>query len=168
MKDNAFMIDLCCGGRHWLFEKNPADIIFMDIRSIKKGSIELQPNWSVEPDIIADYTKIPFDDSTFQYVFWDIPHAINLSGIMGQKYGQLGNNWKNDLKKGFKEIHRILKHNGALIFKFNDLSISFKDVFSALNIREIPLKPILGTPTKKGVNNTAFFFFVNYKEVLNE
>jgi len=163
-KEDAFMIDLCCGGRHWLFDKDPSDVIFMDIRSVEKGNLQIQPNWCVKPDIIGDYTKIPFADSTFEYVFWDIPHAINLSGIMGKKYGELGENWKDDLRKGFSEIHRILKHKGAMIFKFNDLSISFKDIFECFNLQEVPLKPILGTPTKKGVNNTAFFFFVNYKD----
>ena len=162
--DEAFMIDLCCGGRHWLFDKDPEDCLFMDIRSVRKGTIELQPNWSVDPDLIGSYTDIPFDDSTFRYVFWDIPHAIKLSGIIGMKYGQLGESWRSDIEQGFREIHRILEHRGALIFKFADTSISHKEIMKCLPIDEIGLKPILGTPTKKGVNNTLFWFFVNYKE----
>ena len=167
MKDlnETFMVDLCCGGRHWLYNKDPDDLLCMDIRSIEKGAIALQPNWNVTPDIIGDYTDMKglFEDSSFRYAFWDIPHAINLKGIMGMKYGELGETWKEDLAKGFKEIHRILEDRGALILKFADVSISFRDLLNALDIDNVPLKPILPTVSKKGVNNTAYFFFVNYK-----
>lgn len=166
--DEAWMIDLCCGGRHWLFDKDPNDVLFMDIRSVEPGSIELQPNWSVEPDLVGSYTDIPFEDSKFDYVFWDIPHAIKLSGIMGQKYGELGGSWQQDLELAFREIHRVLKHKGAMIFKFNDLAISFKEIFACFPMDEVGLKPILGNPTKKGVNNTVFWFFVNYKNPIEK
>ena len=87
--DETFMIDLCCGGRHWLYDKDPDDLLCMDIRSVEKGAISLQPNWNVTPDIVGDYTEMKdmFNDSSFRYAFWDIPHAINLKGIMGMKYG---------------------------------------------------------------------------------
>ena len=161
--DETFMIDLCCGGRHWLYNKDPHDLLCMDIRSVEKGAIALQPNWNVTPDIIGDYTDMRelFEDSSFRYAFWDIPHAINLSGIMGMKYGELGGTWKEDLAKGFKEIHRILEDRGALILKFADVSISFRDLLNALDIDNVPLKPLLPTVSKKGVINTGSCFFVN-------
>jgi len=70
---------------------------------------------------------------------------------------------REDLAKGFLEIHRILEDRGALILKFADVSISFRDLLNALDIDNVPLKPILPTVSKKGVNNTGYFFFVNYK-----
>lgn len=153
--DEKWILDACCGGRHMWIEKNFEEAVFMDIRSVESGTIELQPNWNVSPDIIASYLDMPFDDETFRLVIWDIPHAINLKGIMGMKYGELGDKWKEELPVGFAECMRVLKKQGVLIFKFNDVSISFKEILSLF-----PLKPIGFTPTKKGVNNTAFFVFV--------
>lgn len=153
--NEKFILDACCGGRQFWIDKNHKNAVFMDIRSEPKGSIQLQPNWSIEPDIIGSYLDMPFDDNTFNLVMWDIPHAINLKGIIGMKYGELGDKWREELPKGFNQCMRVLKHQGILIFKFNDLAISFKEILSLF-----PQSPIGFTPTKKGVNNTAFFVFI--------
>lgn len=158
--DEKYILDACCGGRQFWIEKNHKNAVFMDIRSHPKGTIELQPNFCIEPDIIASYLDMPFDDSSFNLVIWDIPHAIHLNGIIGMKYGQLGDKWRQELPIGFKQCMRVLKPRGILIFKFNDLSISFKEILTLFD-----QKPIGFTPTKKGVNNTAFFVFI--KEDLN-
>ncbi len=154
--NNKYILDACCGGRHWWIDKNNENTIFMDIRSEPKGSITIQTNWSVEPDIIASYTDMPFQDESFNLIAWDIPHKIKKDkGIITKKYGYLGNDWKKTTKDGFNECFRVLKDKGVLIFKFNDLDISFKEILSLF-----PVKPLFGTPTKKGVNNTAFFVFM--------
>tara|TARA_R100000654_G_scaffold8144_4_gene19311 strand:- start:692 stop:1186 length:495 start_codon:yes stop_codon:yes gene_type:complete len=151
-----FILDACCGGRHFWIDKDQKNTVFMDVRSVPKGAIELQPSWSVEPDVIASYCDMPFEDSTFRLVIWDIPHKIKKDkGLITKKYGFLGDKWREELPKGFSEIMRVLKPQGVLIFKFNDLDIPFKEV---LNL--FPVMPIMGTPTKKGVNNTAFFVYV--------
>jgi hypothetical protein len=156
-----WIIDLCCGGRHFWIDKECRESVFMDIRSVDQGAISIQPNWSVKPDLIGDYTDIPFNDDSFRLVIWDIPHKIKSdSGIINLKYGSLGENWKSDLERGFTEINRILEDRGILIFKFNDLDIPFKEILSAFPMDKLGLKPIGFTPTKKGVNNTAFFVFV--------
>lgn len=156
MKEDTFILDACCGGRHWWIDKDNKNTIYMDIRSEPKGTIKLQTNWSVEPDIISSYDNMPFDDNSFNLIAWDIPHKLkNDSGIISKKYGFLGENWKETTAKGFNECYRVLKDKGVLIFKFNDLDISFKEVLSLF-----PVKPLFGTPTKKGVNNTAFFVFM--------
>ena len=156
MKDNTFILDACCGGRHWWFDKDNKNTIYMDIRSEPKGTIKLQTNWSVEPDVIASYCEMPFEDQSFNLIAWDIPHKLkNDSGIISKKYGYLGDNWKQNTSKGFEECFRVLKDKGVLIFKFNDLDVSFKEVLSLF-----PIRPLFGTPTKKGVNNTAFFVFI--------
>ena len=98
---------------------------------------------------------MPFTDESFRLLIWDIPHAISLSGIIGTKYGELGEKWREELPIGFRECMRVLKSQGILIFKFNDLNISFRTVLELFD-----KKPIGFTPTKKGVNNTAFFVFI--------
>jgi len=151
-----FILDACCGGRHFWIDKNQENTVFMDIRSEEKGTISLQPNWSVEPDVIASYLDMPFEDQSFNLVIWDIPHKIKKDkGLITKKYGFLGEKWREELPQGFNEIMRVLKPQGILIFKFNDLDIPFKEV-----LKLFPFMPIMGTPTKKGVNNTTFFVYV--------
>lgn len=154
--DEKWILDACCGGRHFWLDKENKNTVFMDIRSTEKGDLKLQPNWRVNPDVIGSYLDIPFKNETFNLVIWDIPHKIKKDkGLITKKYGFLGDKWKEELPIGFKEIMRILKPKGVLIFKFSDLDIPFKEVLSLFDDM-----PILGTPTKKGVNNTAFFVYV--------
>lgn len=158
------ILDACCGGRHWWFDKNQKNTIYMDIREVEKGYIELQPNWSVKPDLIGDYTNMPFDDESFHLIAWDIPHILKQNeGIMCKKYGYLGKNWFNNCKKGFDEIMRVLKPYGTMVLKFNDLNIKINDLLDCFS-----LKPLFGTVTKKGANNTYFFVFMKLQEENNQ
>jgi ubiquinone/menaquinone biosynthesis C-methylase UbiE len=54
---------------------------------------------------------------------------------MAKKYGRLGKNWEEDIRKGFKEAFRVLEPEGVLIFKWNE--------------DQIPVKKILGLTTEK-------------------
>ncbi len=154
--DDKFILDACCGGRHMWRDKNNKNTVYMDIRQVEKGTIELQPNWSVQPDVIGDYRDMPFDDEAFRYVIWDIPHKIKHdNGIITMKYGYLGESWQHDLTVAFVEIMRVLKPQGMLIFKFNDLAIPFNEIRKCFPMQEIGF-----TPTKKGVNTTAFWCYI--------
>ncbi len=156
MMEDKFILDACCGGRQIWFQKNQKNTIFMDIREEKKGVIKLQPNWSIKPDIVGDYRDMPFKDKSFKLIVWDIPHKIKKdSGIIEMKYGHLGDNWKEDTLKGFNEIMRVLDNYGVLEFKFADISIPIKEILSIF-----PQKPLFGSVTKKGVNNTYWFCFM--------
>lgn len=149
------VLDACVGGRHWWFDKKNENIIALDIREISKGTIEVQPNWCCEPDIIGSYANMPFDDNYFSLVLWDIPHKLKWdSGLITTKYGYLGKEWKETTAKGFLECWRVLKPGGTLVFKWCDLDIK---VSSMLNL--FPIRPIAGTITKKGVNSTYFIIF---------
>lgn len=149
------VLDACCGGKHWWFDKNDPEMFGLDIRVVDKGFIEVQPNWCVKPDIVGSYCDMPFDDETFSLIIWDIPHKLKEdSGLITKKYGHLGENWREDTKKGFEECWRVLKKNGTLIFKWCDLDIK---VSTMLNL--FHTKPKAGTITKKGVNQTYFLIF---------
>ena len=157
------ILDACCGGRQMWFDKNDKDTIYMDIRQEKKGFIKLQPNFSIEPDIIADYRNMPFRDKSFKLVVWDIPHMLGKTGgIIQKKYGYLDDTYKEDLKTGFNEIWRILDDYGILEFKYADINIPVKEILSLF-----PVKPLFGTVTKKGVNNTFWFCFMK-KDIRNK
>tara|TARA_R110000782_G_scaffold144635_1_gene237486 strand:+ start:65 stop:547 length:483 start_codon:yes stop_codon:yes gene_type:complete len=147
--------DLCCGGKMMWFDKDNKDVLFCDIRQEEKGYIQYCPNWECNPDIIADYKDLPFEDNKFKLIAWDIPHIIkNGTGLISKKYGYLGENWSNELSKGFDEVWRVLDHHGTLIFKWSDINIPLKEVLGRFSE-----KPLFGTRTKKGVSNTFFIVF---------
>jgi hypothetical protein len=154
------LADLCCGHRSIWFDKQHPDCIYMDIREEEPGAIELQPNWSVKPDIIGDYRDMFFEDETFHLIVWDIPHILEAKGgIMLKKYGKLGYGWKDDCRRGFNEVMRVLKPHGVLLFKYNDLSISVPEMLNCF-----PVQPLVGTRTKKSVSGrgtgTYWFAFI--------
>lgn len=154
--NEKIILDACCGGKHLWFNKTHPNTIYMDIRQEAPGRIKLQPNWSVSPDVVASYCKMPFPDKSFRLVVWDIPHKLKKdSGLICKKYGFLGDNYKQDLKDGFSEIMRVLHDYGVLEFKYADLDIPVKEILSLF-----PIQPLFGTVTKKGVNNTFWFCFM--------
>jgi len=158
MDEESLILDACCGGRHFWFDKKNPNALFMDIRQVARGSIKAQPNWCVEPDLIGDYRDMTFDDNSFKLVVWDIPHKLKGdSGLITTKYGSLGDNWRDDVARGFQECLRVLDKHGVLIFKYADLDITVKEMLSLFT-----QKPLFGTITKKGVNNTFWFCFMKF------
>lgn len=154
--NEKLILDACCGGRHFWFDKQNPNALFMDIRQVEAGVISVQPNWSVQPDVIGDYRNMDFEDESFRLVVWDIPHKLKPDkGLITMKYGALGETWREDITKGFKEIWRVLKDEGVLVFKYADLDISVKEMLSLFDVQ-----PLFGTVTKKGVNNTYWFCFM--------
>jgi hypothetical protein len=104
-----------------------------------------------------------FESESFRLVVWDIPHKLKHDkGLITMKYGSLGGNWREDISLGFSEIMRVLKKEGVLVFKYADLDISVKEMLSLF-----PIKPLFGTVTKKGVNNTYWFTFMKLEGVKN-
>lgn len=54
---------------------------------------------------------MPFEDNTFHHVVFDPPHLVNAGNTswLVKKYGKLNEDWRNDIKQGFKECMRVLK-----------------------------------------------------------
>jgi SAM-dependent methyltransferase len=139
------ILDVTCGGRMMWFNKNHECAVYVDRRRVEKGTIEQQPNFCVEPDIVADFTDLPFDDNTFSLVVFDPPHIkIAARGIMTTKYGWLDEDWKDVILAGFNECIRVLKEDGVLIFKWNEASISVSEI-----TKLFPQKPLFGHTTAK-------------------
>ncbi len=146
MKDK-FILDACCGGRCFWFDKNQKNTLYIDLKRRPKGTCKERPNWNCEPDMIADFRDLPFEDKKFKHIVWDPPHLVNLGeeSIMKKKYGSLSSeSWKEDLKKGFIELWRVLDDYGTLIFKWSEGSISTREVLSIF-----PIKHLYGHPTAK-------------------
>lgn len=82
------ILDACCGSRMFWFAKNNENVVFMDNR---QESCTLQDGRKLEvnPDVIGDFTKMPFDDETFYLVVFDPPHLLRAgkSSWLVKKYG---------------------------------------------------------------------------------
>jgi len=59
----------------------------------------------------------------------------------------LGDDWREDLAKGFAECFRVLKPGGVLIFKWNETQIKVTEVLALT-----PHKPLFGHPSGKRQN----------------
>ena len=140
------ILDACCGSKMFWFDKQNEDTVFMDNRQIDTKLCD-DRKLIVEPDIIADFRNIPFEDNTFYLVVFDPPHLrqAGQNSWLAKKYGTLDKQtWPSDLKQGFNECMRVLKTNGTLIFKWNEEQIKLKDI-----LKVIEYKPLFGNKRAK-------------------
>lgn len=156
---NKLILDACCGGRMFWFNKHHPNVLYVDKRTHKKGENIHRPNFTVKPDMMVDFRDMPFPDKSFKLVVFDPPHAFNLSkgSVIGDYYGSLSKDtWKEDIKLGFDECWRVLEDNGVLIFKWNEVSIKRAEVIKILN-RE----PLFGhRPGGRGYGGTHWLCFM--------
>lgn len=151
------ILDACCGGRTFWFNKKHPETLYIDIKPRPKGTCPERPEWNCQPDIIADFTNLPFSDNRFHHIIWDPPHLLNLNkeSRLAKKYGSLySETWQYQLKKGFSELWRVLKPGGTLVFKWNEGSISVKKVMKLFS------QPALyGHPTSKNGKTKWMIFY---------
>lgn len=135
------VLDAICGSRMIWFNKNNELAVFVDKRELDNEAIwtsgdgKVTRYCNIHPDIIADFTCLPFEDNTFYHVVFDPPHLIQGgdNAWMVKKYGKLNKDtWKRMLHDGFSECMRVLKPYGTLIFKWNETQIPVKDVITAI------------------------------------
>lgn len=140
------VLDLCSGSRMFWFDRNNAAALFCDKRrerhvlndrSNKAGHRMLV----IEPDILLDFTQLPFADCMFPMVVFDPPHLIRVgrSGWLAKKYGKLGADWREEIRQGFAEAFRVLNEDGTLIFKWNERDIPVSQVLELT-----PVAPLIG------------------------
>lgn len=157
---SKIILDVCCGSKMFYFDKNRDDLITMDIR---KEQFEIHgKKVNVNPDIVADFTNIPFQDESFYHIVFDPPHLISPgnNSIMYAQYGGLKKEiWKEELEKGFKECWRVLRHGGTLVFKWSEHDISLKSI-----LKLCPYQPLYGH--KRG--KTVWLVFVKEKNKMTK
>ncbi|HEC2190269.1 TPA: class I SAM-dependent methyltransferase [Staphylococcus delphini] len=139
------ILDACCGSRMFWFDKSNQDVIFMDKRQLQTNLCDGR-KLEVNPDIVADFRDMPFDDESFYMVVFDPPHLIRAgkNSWLAKKYGVLEETWRADIKQGFDECMRVLKPNGTLIFKWNEEQIKLSEVLKCFT-----QKPLLGNKRSK-------------------
>jgi ubiquinone/menaquinone biosynthesis C-methylase UbiE len=136
-------------------------VLFCDIRteiveakdkSCKSGLRTID----VKPDLVADFTEMPFKDGQFAMVVFDPPHLKTLgqNSWMAKKYGRLPNDWEYMISKGFDECMRVLKQEGTLIFKWNENEIPVSKILEVINYN-----PLFGHKSGKR-SNTHWIAFM--------
>lgn len=145
--EQKYILDVCCGGRSFWFDKTQPNSIYLDKRK-ENHKLDYKKNKQhivVDPDIVSDFTKIPFSDNSFNLVVFDPPHLkFNKNSIMYKKYGTLNNDWKDDLKMGFSECFRVLKPQGVLIFKWAESGIKVSEILELTDV-----EPLFGHRTSR-------------------
>ena len=73
------ILDACCGGKMFYFDKNDDRVLFQDIRNIETTLCDGR-HFEVKPDIQADFTNMPYPDESFTMVVFDPPHLLRNIG----------------------------------------------------------------------------------------
>lgn len=156
------ILDVCCGGKMFYFDKNNDSVLFCDKRQFETKIDE--KFFSVKPDMLIDFKFLPFKDESFHLVIFDPPHIIRGSekSFMVQKYGLLPKNYKEELAKGFKECMRVLKTNGVLIFKWSEAQVKLNEILKCFNE-----EPLIAQRSSR-TSHFCVFFKINPAEFRRE
>ena len=161
------VLDATCGSRSIWFDKAHPFALYVDRRrehhecdfgdkSFGHRSLD------IEPDVLADFTALPFPDESFWHVVWDPPHLLDAAETQWyfKAYGTLRSaDWREVIGGGWRECWRVLKPGGTLVFKWADVSISTPEVLSA-----IPSAPLYGHRSGKKSGTHWMIFFKPPKE----
>lgn len=160
---NKPILDACCGSRMFHFDKQNPHVLFADNRTLEtimKDSDELR-KLEVKPDVIHDFTDMPYPDKSFKCVIFDPPHLIKGgdNSWLVKKYGRLNPDWRTQLKQGFDECMRVLDDFGTLIFKWNETQIPVSEI-----INVVGHQPVIGHKSGKAAK-THWLLFMKIAEL---
>lgn len=133
------ILDPCCGGRMFWFDANHPNAVFGDARSESivvtdrsHDNPEGTRTLNIDPDILMDFRELPYPEGSFKLVVFDPPHLVRAGprSWLAAKYGKLGADWREDIRKGFAECFRVLEDHGVLIFKWNETQIKVNEILA--------------------------------------
>jgi len=155
------ILDACCGGRQFWFDKNNKSVLYADCRVMQPKIVGSGKDARIRkclPEKVMDFRNMDIGDNTFLLVVFDPPHLfLGENSFLAQSYGRLDKKtWKEDIKKGFLECFRVLKENGILVFKWNECDIPLKEI---LKLTEY--KPLFGHPSGKAQKTHWVCFMKN-------
>ena len=159
------ILDATCGGRMMWFDKHNPRALYIDRRELSEVSLCDGRKFSVSPDVLADFTDMPFPDKSFKLVVFDPPHlkTINETAYMAIKYGRLLGGWETVIHDGFIECMRVLDDYGTLIFKWSSVEISTREVINAIG-----QEPLFGHISGRNMNTHWMTFMKFPKEENHE
>ena len=140
------VLDACCGSRMMWLDRQHPDVVFGDRRSEtltvtdrSHGNENGVRTLSIEPDVMLDFRALPYQDGTFKLVSFDPPHLVRAGpkSWLAAKYGKLGDDWRDDLRRGFAECFRVLALDGVLVFKWNETQVKVGEVLALTGVRPL-------------------------------
>ena len=149
------ILDACCGGRMFYFDKGHPNILYMDRR---RETVEMKDRdkirtLEINPDFVMDFTDMKFPDECFYLVVFDPPHLINCgkNSWLAKKDGKLDKDtWQETLSKGLSECLRVVKPGCVVAMKWSEHDIKTTDL-----LKTLPQKPAFGD--KSGTTRWLFF-----------
>lgn len=153
------VLDACCGTRAFWFDRQDPRALYIDKRQETvavdvgtPGTIGRSPI-VVAPNVVADFSAMPFADESFQLVVFDPPHVQRQEarGAVTRRYGCLNGDWREMLRKGFAECFRVLKPHGVLVFKWGESQFKVAEI-----LRLTPERPLFGHKTSKTTHWSVF------------
>ena len=166
------ILDITCGSRSIWFNKNHPAAIYCDKRQEEHYDVWKNDNGKAEraciisPDVVCDFTSLPFEDNSFSLVVFDPPHLTSAkeTAWLVKKYSKLDETWPQMLHDGFREAMRVLKPDGVLIFKWSEFEIPAEKVWKAIG-----QKPLFGHHSGKKMNTFwACFMKIEDEEIESE
>lgn len=153
--ENVNVLDACCGSRMFWFDRADPRAVFLDKRRERhdlkdKSSAGRSRALIIEPDMLADFTALPFKDDQFAVVVFDPPHLIRngRNGWLAKKYGKLEGDWREELSRGFDECFRVLRGGGVLIFKWSEHEVPVSEILALT-----PMRPLIGNRCGKNAKS---------------
>lgn len=145
----------------WFDRENP-EVLFGDQRSEtitvtdrSHGNESGIRTLRIEPDVLIDFRVLPYPDCSFKLVAFDPPHLVRAGpkSWLAAKYGKLGPDWREDLRRGFAECFRVLEPHGVLVFKWNETQIKVGEVLALT-----PQRPLFGQVSgRRGMTHWLVF-----------
>lgn len=133
--EDKYILDVTCGMRGIWWQKHQRNTIYCDQRCEKHesdyGTVESHRTVDVKPDIIADFTKLPFPNDSFYLVVMDPPHLIGKDNSWIKKeygYFDTKSQMLSTICAGIRECMRVLKPHGTFIFKWNEVHVSVREI----------------------------------------
>jgi len=157
--ENKRVLDPCCGSRMFWFDKQNPNVVFGDKRNETHILCDGR-TLRIEPDVLLDFTALPYDDGLFNLVVFDPPHLKHAgkTSWLAAKYGKLpADTWQEDIKNGFSECFRVLSNDGVLVFKWNETQIKVREVLALTDI-----EPLFGN-TSGRKSGTHWYVFMKEK-----
>lgn len=128
------ILDACCGGKMFWFDKKNPNVLFADIRQVEHTLCDGR-HLEISPDIVVDFRNMPYPDKSFKMVVFDPPHLIQAgeNGWMAKRYGSLNKEgWESYIKQVFDECWRVLDDFGTLVFKWNETDIPVSKILQVI------------------------------------
>lgn len=159
------VLDPCCGSRMMWFDRQNPTVLFGDCRSEtltvpdrSHGRADGKRIIYVHPDMRMDFRALPFPDGSFRLVVFDPPHLVRAgaNSWLAAKYGKLGPDWREDLRRGFDECFRVLEPEGVLVFKWNETQVKLREVLALA-----PWPPLFGNTSGRKAG-THWLVFMNW------